>query len=109
MENTAKPVVKKVIMFNRMVDFQEFVNRADIEVVQMDIKAVEQSFFFQECFMAVVFYKEIVPDMSQEDQNRFDLKEMAHYYGSWDNLRKVIDELEHNDAEAAYDRAYSRV
>jgi hypothetical protein len=50
-------------------------------------------------------------DMTKEEQekvNHYDLREMALYYGSWDNLRKVIDELEQNDAESAYDRAYSR-
>jgi hypothetical protein len=108
MENTAKPVVKRIAIFNKSMEFTAFVNRLDIEIIQLDVKGVEQSFSFQEGFMAVVFYKEIVPDMSQEGQNRFDLKEMAHYYGGWSELRKVIDELEQNDNEAAYDRAYSK-
>jgi hypothetical protein len=42
----------------------------------------------------------------QEKQNHYDLREMALYYGSWDELRKVISQLEGNDNEAAYERPY---
>ena len=44
----------------------------------------------------------------QEKQIREELKEIAHWLGGWAELRKVIDELENNANEAAYDRAYSR-
>lgn len=40
----------------------------------------------------------------QRAENEFDLREMALYYGGWDELRKVIDRLEDNDNEAAYER-----
>ena len=43
-----------------MADFESFINRTDIEVLQVDVKVVEQSFMFQESFAAVVFYKEVV-------------------------------------------------
>lgn len=43
-----------------------------------------------------------------EGANEQDLQEMAHYYGGWDELRKVIDRLEDNDKEAATERYYSR-
>lgn len=33
-----------------------------------------------------------------------DLKEIAHYYGGWNKLREVIDMLEDNENEAAYER-----
>lgn len=49
--------MKKVQLFSRMSDFEEFVNRTDIEIIQVDIKVVEQSCIFQESFAAVVFYK----------------------------------------------------
>lgn len=39
-----------------------------------------------------------------EQQNEFDLREIAHWYGGWDELRKVIDRLEDNDNEVAYER-----
>jgi hypothetical protein len=45
-----------------------------------------------------------LPKEEQEKQNYFDLKEMALYYGGWDELRKVISNTENNEAEAAYER-----
>lgn len=49
--------MKKVQLFNKMSDFEKFINRTDIDVIQVDVKVVEQSFMFQESFAAVVFYK----------------------------------------------------
>lgn len=40
-------------------------------------------------------------------QNETDLKEIAYWLGGWDELRKVIDKLEYNDNEAAFERYYS--
>jgi hypothetical protein len=42
----------------------------------------------------------------QEEQNEFDLNEIKHYYGSWDEVRKLIDRMEENEAEAASERQY---
>jgi hypothetical protein len=42
-----------------------------------------------------------------EEINKEQLKEMAHWYGSWAELRKVIDTLEDNANEAAYERRTS--
>jgi hypothetical protein len=42
-----------------MSDFETFVNRTDVEILQVDVKAVEQSYSFQEGFSAVVFYREL--------------------------------------------------
>ena len=42
-----------------------------------------------------------------ERQNENDLKEIAHFYGGWDELRKVIDKLDYNEKEADYERYYS--
>ena len=49
--------MKRVQLFNTMESFEEFINRTDIEVIQVDVKVVEQSRFFQQNFAAVVFYK----------------------------------------------------
>jgi hypothetical protein len=49
--------MKKVQLFNKISEFEEFINRADIDVIQVDVKVVEQSYMFQESFAAVVFYK----------------------------------------------------
>ena len=35
-----------------------------------------------------------------------DLKEAAHWFGGFDELRKVIDRLEENANEAAFERCY---
>ena len=35
-----------------------------------------------------------------------DLKEIAHFYGGWDELRKIVDQLEEADGEAAYERRF---
>ena len=37
-----------------------------------------------------------------------EVKEFAHWLGGWNELRKVIDQLEDNDQEAAFDRAMNR-
>lgn len=34
-----------------------------------------------------------------------DLKEIAHFFGGWNELRKVIDQLEQNDNESAGERS----
>jgi len=47
---------KKIKMFDSIEMFEEFVN-TDIEILQMDIKAVDQSIRFQEYFCAVVYYR----------------------------------------------------
>jgi len=38
------------------------------------------------------------------DECETDLKEIAHFYGGWDELREVIKRLEDNDNEAAWER-----
>ena len=51
--------MKRVQLFNTMESFEEFINRTDIEVIQVDVKVVEQSMMFQQSFAAVAFYKEL--------------------------------------------------
>jgi hypothetical protein len=41
----------------------------------------------------------------QDSVNRVDLREIANFYGGWDELRAVIKELEDNDNEAAWERS----
>jgi hypothetical protein len=38
------------------------------------------------------------------DECEADLKEIAHWFGGWDELRKVIGRLEDNENEAAWER-----
>lgn len=51
--------MKKVKMFYKISDFEGFINRSDIDIIQVDIKVVDQSFLFQESFAAVVFYTQL--------------------------------------------------
>ena len=41
--------MKRIKIITSSVELEEFVNRTNIEIIQVDIKAVEQSFFAQEC------------------------------------------------------------
>lgn len=43
-----------------------------------------------------------------ENEIHEELKEAAHWYGGWKELRKVIDMLEDNEAEAAWQRQQER-
>ena len=49
---------KRVKLFATINEFEEFINREDIEIISTDIKVVEQSFCFQESFAGLVFYTE---------------------------------------------------
>jgi hypothetical protein len=51
--------MKKVKLFSSISEFEEFINREDIEVLQVDVKVVEQSYSFQESFAGIVFYREL--------------------------------------------------
>jgi len=50
---------KLVKMFRDMQSFENFTNSDGIEVLQVDVKVVEQSQYYQEGFAAVVFYREL--------------------------------------------------
>lgn len=52
---------KQIRIFTVMAEFEAFVNSPDVEVITMDIKAVEQSAWFQESFIAIVYFKSITP------------------------------------------------
>lgn len=51
--------MKKIKIITNSSELEHFINRTDIEVIQLDIKAVEQSCLTQEWFVAVIFYKEL--------------------------------------------------
>jgi hypothetical protein len=40
-----------------------------------------------------------------QDSIESSVREAKHWLGSWDELRKLIDQLEDNEQEAAFDRA----
>ena len=51
--------MKKIKIFSSIQAFEDFVNREDIEVLSVDLKVVEQSYSFQECFAGLVYYKQL--------------------------------------------------
>jgi hypothetical protein len=53
--------MKKLLITGSKEEFEAFVNRSDIEIIQLDVKGCEQSFMFQESFIAVIYYKELIP------------------------------------------------
>lgn len=62
MENSnTLPSKKQIAMFTSMSEFEDFVNRTDITILQLDLKVVEQSYSFQESFGALVYYEVIKP------------------------------------------------
>jgi hypothetical protein len=51
--------MKRLQLLATVADFETFVNRTDIEILQLDIKIVEPSVIFQEGFCAAVYYREL--------------------------------------------------
>jgi hypothetical protein len=49
---------KRIELFYTISDFESFVNRTDIKIIQVDVKGVEISHTFQQGFFAVVFYEQ---------------------------------------------------
>lgn len=52
----------------------------------------------------LVMLKEEKKIKTAKEQIEWEIKETAHYYGGWDEFKKVIQRLEENDNEAAYER-----
>ena len=44
-------------MATSIKEFEEFVNRTDINVISVDVKVVEQNSMFQEHFAGIIFYE----------------------------------------------------
>ena len=55
--------MKKITVLSGTRDFETFINRHDIEVINVDIRAIEPNAMFQEGFIAVVFYYQRTPDV----------------------------------------------
>ena len=53
--------MKKIYLAHTIKDFEDFVNRTDIEVISVDVKVVENSYQFQENFAGVIYYKLLTP------------------------------------------------
>lgn len=58
--------MKKLFIAYSIKQFEEFVNRTDIEILNVDVKVFEHSYAYQEGFCGLIFYKEIQDTMSKE-------------------------------------------
>ena len=50
---------KRFKIIGKISELEEFVNHDTVEVISVDARGCEQSFMFQECFIAVVQYYEV--------------------------------------------------
>jgi hypothetical protein len=77
---------KRIELFYTISDFESFVNRTDIKIIQVDVKGVERSHTFQQGFFAVVFYEQ-----------HFDKKIITNHIGDANEMTAVeslINQLE---------------
>jgi len=65
--------MKRIKILGTTKEFEEFVNRSDIEIKQVDVKGLEQNPRFQQGFMAVVYYSE-KPSLKQRIKNYFAIR-----------------------------------
>ena len=49
--------MKKIEIITDKETLEQFVNRQDIDILDVDIKATEQSAFCQQYFVAVIYYE----------------------------------------------------
>ena len=53
--------IKRVKIFNDIADFEEWVNRPDINILKVDIKVMEPNFAFQQGFAGIVYFEQQEP------------------------------------------------
>lgn len=53
-----KTAARKIEVITTSKYFEDFTAKTDIEILQVDVKAVEQSYMCQESFLAVIQYRE---------------------------------------------------
>jgi hypothetical protein len=57
---------KKLQVITTIEYFESFVNRSDIDIIQVDVKGADNTYMTQQGFIAVIYYKEITDHISQE-------------------------------------------
>jgi len=63
--------MKKVEISTSKKEIEEISARTDIKILSLDIKAVEQSFSFQESICAVVYYEDDLNTVEDEQRAEF--------------------------------------
>jgi hypothetical protein len=87
-------MMKRIKIITDVVELENTVNRADIEILQIDIKACEQSQFAQDYFVAVIYYQEQSAPIPQADD----------YRTKYEALRSQVGEV----ADRVYNCIYER-
>jgi hypothetical protein len=59
--------MKRAKIFGLIQEFEDFLNRQDISIIDVKVQTVEQSQTFQEYFVGIVFYEDAPQDA--EEQN----------------------------------------
>lgn len=54
--------MKKIFMTPSVKEFEEFVNKTGINIISVDVKCVEQSYYFQERFAGLIYYELLEPN-----------------------------------------------
>jgi len=49
--------MKKVCVTPSIKEFEEIINRQDIEIIKIDVKACENTYFTQESFLGIIVYE----------------------------------------------------
>lgn len=51
---------KSIFITPSVKAFEDFVNREDIKILQVEIRPMEKSSYTKECFLGVIFYEVLV-------------------------------------------------
>lgn len=92
--------MKKLKVTGSSKEFEEFVNREDIEILQLDVKGCEQNSQFQESFIAVIYYQNSLnPNGVSKEVDFGDYVEIEQFrYGAENEMYiyKVIKRFQSN-------------
>lgn len=47
---------RKIFLAHTIKQFEEFLETPNLDIISIDVKAVEQSYSFQDGFMGIIFY-----------------------------------------------------
>lgn len=87
-------MTRELYFQNLLTLFTELIEENDIEKENQVQKRIEA--FVDDTYLE---------GRDVEKTIKSDLREISHYYGGWDELKKVITQLEDNDNEDAFERS----
>ena len=89
--------MKKVKVITQNAELEEFLARTDIEIINVDIRSCEQSWFAQEYFTATVYYddepkSDYIPDYWTRLEHQYAGMAMQGIVSSYEAMREVSKE-----------------